>query len=435
MARLPPLWRPGLGWLLVLGPLFFLSYGAANHYAHGLPAVPSIVFDWERHIPLWPWTILPYWSIDLFYGLSLLICRTRLELKRHALRLLTAQLISVACFVLFPLRYSVQRPPLDGWAGRLFDALAGFDLPYNQAPSLHIVLLLILWDFYRRRTRGAARAAVHGWSLLIGVSVLTTWQHHFFDVPTGLLVGLLCLWLWPLDGPRPGWDWRVDASRRRLALAYAAGAVLLALLAGGLGRPGWWLYWPAASLTLVALCYAALGADGFQKRPGGRHSLAVRWLLAPYRLGAWINSRAWTRRAPPCAAVVDEVWIGRLPRPGDPEHGRFPRIVDLSAELSIRHHGLRALPLLDLTPPAPAQLLEGAALVEQAAGQGPVLVCCALGYSRSAAVLATWLCSTGRSATPAEAAALLRRARPQVVLKPPLLAAVEAAVTLARRRA
>jgi len=88
-----PLWKPGLAWLLVLGPLFFLSYGFANHQAAGTAGVPSIVFDWERHIPLWPWTILPYWSIDFFYGLSLLICTTRLELTRHGLRLLTAQVL------------------------------------------------------------------------------------------------------------------------------------------------------------------------------------------------------------------------------------------------------------------------------------------------------------------------------------------------------
>jgi hypothetical protein len=29
---------------------------------------------------------------------------------------------------------------------------------------------------------------------------MTTYQHHFIDIPTGFLLGLLCLWLWPREG-------------------------------------------------------------------------------------------------------------------------------------------------------------------------------------------------------------------------------------------
>jgi protein-tyrosine phosphatase len=427
LRRAAPLWRPGLGWLLVLGPLFFISYGAANHWAAAQGRVPSIVFGWERHLPLWPWTILPYWSIDAFYGLSLMLCRGPLELARHARRLLTAQAICIACFVLWPLRFSTPRPAVDGWAGVLFDALAGFDLPYNQAPSLHVVLLLILWDFFRRRTHGGLRLAVHGWSLLIGVSVLTTWQHHFIDLPTGLLAGALCLWLWPLDGEPPRWRRARDAGRLRLAGAYAAGSALLALAAASSGPWGWWLYWPAVSLLLVAACYAGLGAAGFQKCANGRHSLGARWLFAPYRWGAWINARMWTRRAPASAAVTERVWLGRLPRPGEPDHQRFAQVLDLCAELDGPHPGVQVQPLLDLVQPTRQELQQAADRLEQLAARGPVLVCCALGYSRSAAVVATWLCRTGQAASTADALARLRRVRPQVVLKAALVRAIDQA--------
>ena len=72
--REPGVWKRGVLYLLCLAPFFFLTYGFANQHASGLSHVPSIVFAWEKHIPLWPWTIVPYWSIDLFYGLSLLLC-------------------------------------------------------------------------------------------------------------------------------------------------------------------------------------------------------------------------------------------------------------------------------------------------------------------------------------------------------------------------
>ncbi|MEY4563496.1 MAG: hypothetical protein RLZZ618_2773 [Pseudomonadota bacterium] len=425
--RLPPFWKQGLLWLLVLGPLFFLTYGFANHRAAALTAVPSIVFDWERHIPLVPWTILPYWSIDLFYGLSLLVCATRLELARQARRLLMAQIICISGFLLFPLRFSTPRPQLDGWAGKLFDALAGFDLPFNQAPSLHIVLLLILWDFFRRKAHGAARVAVHVWSVLIGISVLTTFQHHFIDVPTGLLAGALCLWLWPLEGERPMWQWTRSAQRRKLAFFYGAGALVLALLAG-IGRAWWWLYWPAVSLAMVSLCYAALGAEGFQKRATGRHSVATRMLMWPYRLGAWLNARLWTRGLPRSVALQDTVWIGRLPLPWEPDHGRFKQVIDLTSELSLHHPGATSHGWLDLTEPTPAQLRQAAQAVERARLQGPVLVCCALGFSRSAAVALTWLCRHGGQPSVAAAVSVLQRVRPSVVLPPSLLSVVEAAV-------
>ena len=428
-------WQRGLLWLLLLGPFFFASYGAVNHFTAARPAVPSIVFGWEHHLPFWPWTIVPYWSIDLFYAASLLLCRTRLELARHARRLLTAQLLCIAGFLLAPLRFSTPRPHVDGPFGALFDALAGFDLPFNQAPSLHIVLLLILWDFYRRRVHGAAKVAVHAWSALVGLSVLTTWQHHFIDIPTGLLVGAFCLWLWPLEGERPTGSWSDSPKRRRLAMIYTMAAVVVAI-AASIDRWTWWLYWPAASLALVAACCAALGADGLQKRASGRHSLGSRLLLWPYRVGAWLNARAWTRGLPSSVAIGDgRVWLGRAPLPWERDHGRFPQIVDVAGELALHRGGVRSIAWLDLVVPSPQQMLHAARAVEAATARGPVLVCCALGFSRSAAVVAAWLCLHDPRLEVDDAVRAIRAARPQVVLKREWLDAIAQAVATGRRAA
>ena len=119
-------WLRSLAWLALLAPLFFLSYGFANRYAAASAGVGSIFFEWERHIPFVPWTIVPYWSIDLLYGLSFLLCRSPREIDRHALRLLTAQIISVACFLAFPLHFAFERPPVDGVFGTMFNVLTGF---------------------------------------------------------------------------------------------------------------------------------------------------------------------------------------------------------------------------------------------------------------------------------------------------------------------
>lgn len=411
-------WRRGLVWLAILGPFFFLSYGFANWWtaSHGTPG--SVVFGWEKHIPFVAWTIIPYWSIDLFYGLSFLLCRHRQEVDRHALRILSAQIVSVACFIAFPLRFTFERPATSGLSGWMFDVLAGFDQPFNQAPSLHISLLVILWLFYARRFTSPWRWIVHVWASLIALSVLTTYQHHFFDVPTGALAGAFCLWLWPSRQPSPLTQLRYTTApaRRRLATYYLLGCVACALLAG-LGGAALWLIWPAIALGAVAFIYAFVGPEGFQK-DGGSLSWGATLLLAPYLAGAWINSRLWTRKHPQPDEIADGVWLGRLPSQAEISQRRFAAVLDVSAELpmpaKVRHYV--NMGWLDLVPPSRDQLTTAAYQIARLRRKGPVLVCCALGYSRSASAVAAWLLATGRAASVDDALDHIAASRSGVVL-------------------
>lgn len=413
-----PLWRRSVLWLLFLGPFFFASYGFANRMAAERGITDSLVFEWEHLVPFLPWTILPYWSIDLFYGLSFLCCRDRAAVDRHAFRLLTAQFACVAAFLLFPLHYSFARPQTDGLFGAMFDALMGFDQPYNQAPSLHIALLVIIWVRFAEAASGAWRVAVHLWATLIAISVLTTFQHHFFDIPTGAAVGLFCLWLWPDDRPSPlAHAVRRESGHPRLAAIYAAGAMLLLGAAAATGAWGLWLSWGALALALLALIYIRVGAAGFQKSEG-RHSLAATLLLAPYVAAAWLNSRWWTRRSPAPCHIADDVWLGRMPTATDMRSGHFTALFDLAAELPAPGGNWRydSAAWLDLIPPDAVQLADAARRIEAMQGRGRLLVCCALGFSRSACAVAAWLLASGRATDVDAALRLLRQARPQIVL-------------------
>ena len=404
-------WKRAAAWLLFLGPFFFASYGFANWLASTRANVGVIAFDWERHIPFLPWTIVPYWSIDLLYAISLFVCTTRREVDRHGQRLLFAQLVSIGCFLAFPLRFSFERPQSEGLFGALFTALTSFDKPFNQAPSLHIALLIVIWVRLAVHLR-RGRWLLHAWMALIGVSILTTYQHHFIDLPTGAAVGFLALWALPdeEESPLRRLSFTRDRKRRRLALLYATGAAICAALAC-LGGAWLWLFWPAAALAFVALIYAAIGERGFQKSTSGQLSLGSRALLAPYLGAAWLNSRLWTRNHPGAAEVRDGVWIGRIPTSGEP----FAAIVDLCAELSCAAHpSYRNVPVLDLTVPSADALRAAAEAIESA--PKPLLVCCALGYSRSARAVVEWLLTTRRAASFDEAAAIVRAARPSIVL-------------------
>jgi protein-tyrosine phosphatase/membrane-associated phospholipid phosphatase len=430
-ARRP--WGLALWLLAGMGALFFSSYGLANWAAGQRAEVPFFYFDWEPNIPFVPWSIVPYWSIDLLYGLSFFLWRTRAQLLVHVKRLLMAQLVSVACFLAFPMRFAFERPAAVGLPGQLFDLLGGFDRPFNQAPSLHISLLVILWVAYAAHARGAWRGLLHGWFALIGISVLTTYQHHFIDVPTGWLVGWLCVFAWPMEPvPAPA---HPDSRARHLARRYAwsaAAFLLLSLAALRVSVTGWLLLaWTALALACVAVIYWHGAARAFQKRADGRLPLAAYWVLAPYLIGAWINSRAWTRGQPPASLLAAGVWVGRWPSAAQARRLGVTALVDLCAELPryarVAHY--RCVPVLDLTVPRPAQLREAVRALSdfQRAGY-PVLVCCALGYSRSALVAAAWLARHEGLRDAQQAVARLRACRPQVTLGADSMAALESCI-------
>jgi len=413
-------WRRALAWLLFLGPFFFASYGLATWVSSQRSDVGFMVFAWERHIPLLPWTIVPYWLIDLLYGVSLLLCTTRRQLDTHARRLLLTQLIAVGSFLVFPLRCTFERGEVGGAFGWMFAALMRFDQPYNQAPSLHIALLVVLLEPYLRAVPRACQALVVGVALLIGVSVLTTWQHHFFDIPTGLWLGCFVVWVLPGDARSPlrRATLHRERSRWHLALAYAAAALAVGGLAAYSGGAWLWLLWLSGALALVAVIYLLLDAEAFGKRADGSLPLAVRCLFGPYLLCAWLNSRWWTRRLPAASPVSAGILLGRLPGEAELRSHGVVAIVDLCAELPCPTPGVRhtVVPLLDLVPPSLAQLERASAAIDDARQIGQILVCCALGFARSALAVAAWLLRTGAANSPAEAVAQVQRARPSVVL-------------------
>ena len=449
--------------LALVGALFYTSYGLSNHYAASLAYVPEVAFAWERGIPFWAWTIVPYWSLNLMYAAAFFLCRNAREQNRYVARLVLAQIVATICFMLFPLHFGWPKPPTDGLWGWLFDSLVAFDLPYNQAPSLHIALSIIVGAFYWTRFP-KIRLPILLWQSLIALSVLTTYQHHFIDVPTGALLGWLVLWAIPQHGVSPfrrpfGTQGRLKTSEAsfceaktntvnfartseanfreaktspatrsreiKIAMLYLAGAVLSALpsLFGG----AWlWMLWVSVSLSVVAFAYLTGNAAVFQKQADGRLSAAATILLLPYLAGVRLNMAYWLRGKAKTARVRDGVWIGSVSGISDD----LPAVLDVCAEYPRpRYRGAyRALPLLDMVAPSENDLVQAAVLLEELRQQhGKVLICCALGYGRSAAVILTWLLVYGGCRDLAQATAELKQARPQMVLPPKTEKAVEAA--------
>jgi hypothetical protein len=176
---------------LVFGAL----YNGCNQLTQGRSGIGNGVFGWEHATPFVPWTIVPYLSIVGFFALSFLVGRERRALDRHLAALAIDLVLSVLCWLLVPLRFAFERPPVDDWTAPLFALLAATDLPYNRAPSLHIGVLIVLWARFAPGVSGGWALCLHGWFALIAASVLTTYQHHVLDVPAGALLGAMALGL------------------------------------------------------------------------------------------------------------------------------------------------------------------------------------------------------------------------------------------------
>ena len=157
-------------------------------------------------------------------------------------------------------------------------------------------------------------------------------------------------------------------------------------------------------------------------------TLGAQMLFVPHIVGAWLNSRAWTRKLNAADLVIPGLLLGRLPRYTDLDRLGIAAIVDLSAEMPCPSGGRDyvSIPMLDLIPPQ-AEQLEAAVQAIQTAyasqalhathvAQGSVLVCCALGFSRSALSVAAWLLASGKAASPENAIDIVRQARPAIVL-------------------
>jgi hypothetical protein len=344
------------------------------------------------------------------YAASFFVCASLAELNRHTARLLAAQLISVTAFLLFPLRFTFARPESAGIFAWMFALLGSFDKPFNQAPSLHLSITTILWFQCSAHLTGLALWLCRAWLILVGLSTLTTYQHHFIDLPTGILVGLISVWLFP------EFQYTREARRMRICAVYLTGLLLFASAAMWNGGVAWLLLWPAVALLIVSAAYGLDKPGILAKRRGSIHP-AVLVLTAPYTLSAWVHSRLRTRQDPACE-VAGGVWIGHLPGRAECYRAGFRSLVDLTAELPARVTGTNYLgiPMLDLVVPNAEELEAAVDAIEAFETERPTLVCCALGRSRSATAVSAWLVATGRSVSADAAIALVRKARPSIVL-------------------
>ena len=369
--RRQPFWLRSLAWLRC-SLRFFLSYGFANQQA-AAAGVGSIFFSGNG--------TFRSCSLDdrAPTGRSIFCTGCR---SCSAARRAESIAMRCACSPRNHFRRVLPRLPaafrFRAAAGRwcsalMFDVLTGFDLPYNQAPSLHISLLVIIWIRFAQRTEGFVRVLVDGWALLIGVSVLTTTSITSSTFPTGAAVGLICLWLLPDEGRSPPhalfgrrssryarrrstWS-RRRAHRRRLSVVRRS----------CLGD-----YWISLALSLTAIVYFSGDADGFQKP-----MVAMRVRLPHPVCAVPVSRPASTRGCGPRRHspdhIAEGVWLGRHPDPDIPcgVPGRSTLLDLCPGTLGATPWAMPQSAVARSRRPDAGQLDEAAQAISRRAGAGP----------------------------------------------------------------
>ncbi|MFL6536636.1 MAG: phosphatase PAP2/dual specificity phosphatase family protein [Chthoniobacterales bacterium] len=414
-----------LGTSVGLSALFLVVYGGCNWITAHRTHVGTIAFAWEHHIPFVPLMIAPYLSIDLFFVAAPFLCRSERELTTFAKRIAAAIVVAGICFLLFPLRFVFGRPQASGWIGSAFDWFRAMDAPFNQFPSLHIALCSILVVTYGRHTRGMLRGAVVAWFVLIAASAVLTYQHHVLDLVGGFAVAGYCFYVIP--------ETTADiepTTNPRVGSYYLVGALLCGMAALLLWPLGSILLWPAFSLALVAAAYFRFGAAVYRKS-SGLLPWSTIWSLGPCLLGQHISRWSYRRRCRAWDAVAQNVWIGSALSTREANvavAAGVSAVLDLTAEFSAPKSFRRLrycnIPVLDLTAPTPQQLDEIVSFIAEEARRGIVYVHCKIGYSRSAVAAGAYLIANGHTAD--EAIAILRHARPSIVIRPEALAVIHA---------
>jgi len=198
---------------LIFLVLVALPYFATNNIAHAYLETtwdPEIGLD--RKIPAINWMILPYTLLYCFYPATLFMCprddggRAELAVAMQALIMVTAFCCTI--FLVLPaeidLRDQIDWGSMSEWEKALFEFIHLSDNPWNSWPSLHIVhsylLARVMTEWITRKGPQSKFWTAFllllwlEWALLC-ISIMTTKQHYFFDLFSGVFVAHIS-WIW-----------------------------------------------------------------------------------------------------------------------------------------------------------------------------------------------------------------------------------------------
>ncbi|MBU2996814.1 phosphatase PAP2 family protein [Cellulophaga baltica] len=271
---------------VIISSIFFsVVYNFMTWYTSSLTYVPSFVFSFEKYTPFLPWTVIPYLSSGIFFIAVFFCCKTEEQLSVLSKRILFIITVAGICYFLYPLKFSlIKSATSDTFFKWFFQFIEITDSPYNEAPSLHIAFAFIFWSVFRvYKTKWRTVLAI--WFVLLGVSTLTTYQHHLFDVVTGAILAQVSFVIFPAQ--KNNFQFR-NFHIANYYFLFGWIIILVALLLFEFCSSFWLLlFWPSLVLFIVGYHYQK-NTTRFLKNVSGSIIWYKKTFYFPYLAVYWL---------------------------------------------------------------------------------------------------------------------------------------------------
>ncbi len=177
----------------------FSLYTLTNEYASKLSStqqIANVATSLDAYIPFIPISIIIYACSVPLLVLIFLTADSFDKLRKVNFYIIVSTLMACLCFYWLPLQ--VVYPPKSHESYQLFGInwqifyrlLSAMDKPYNQLPSLHACYALIaaFVVMTQRNFKPFYKYALTFLSVLVGLSTLSTHQHHIYDIVFGVVL-------------------------------------------------------------------------------------------------------------------------------------------------------------------------------------------------------------------------------------------------------
>lgn len=180
------------GVVAVLAIILYLSTNRFHFFVPRQLTMSSV----DLMVPFMPWTLWVYLSEYILFAVVYLTLPNPEVRNKYLYAFLALQLVSIFIFIIWPTTYPRELFSLENYSGssapitlKMFEILRGVDSPASCAPSLHVSsCYLSALSFLGVSLRKSIFFL--SWATLVAISTLTTKQHYFFDLYSGLFLAL-----------------------------------------------------------------------------------------------------------------------------------------------------------------------------------------------------------------------------------------------------